>query len=41
MILETFIEIFALVGACVFIRYLINIYRDIRDGVTRAAKEDK
>lgn len=39
MILETLIETLALIGACVFIRYLINVYRDIRDGVTKAAKD--
>lgn len=39
--IETLIEIFAIIAACVFIRYLINVYRDIRDGVTKAAKEDK
>lgn len=39
--METFIEVLALIGACIFFRYLINVYRYIRDGVTKASKEDK
>ena len=39
--IETLIEIFAIIVVCVFLRYLISVYRDIRDGVTKAAKEDK
>lgn len=37
--METFIEILAIIGAYIFLRYLVNVYRDIRDGINRAAKD--
>ena len=41
IIIESVLELVILAAACWFINYLINVYRDIKDGINNAVKKDK